>query len=310
MEPMLLGSPPPHGSPNTALPHSSSTASFLPSFLLGDSSFTSTTPSSSSPGAGRQHYNTGAPISPGTPLSVRDGMPHFPSRIGRIGAERAGGPPIHGLGGSPATHHGKLHGGQTDHLTHAYPSMESPMGYSRSLQQPESLNSSLISYEVHGEAAAVLSSSCEWITVFGFPIASASFILTQFAQLGTIADQRLPGSGNWMHLRYQTPLEARKALGLNGKILSNNIMIGVVPCTDAALVASTKENQPPTRSLLSSCPANTSASMALNSPKTGIRSLTQSYPVTPADNQVLAAANTPKKNDSFMSKAVQHLLGV
>ena len=58
----------------------------------------------------------------------------------------------------------------------------------------------------------------EWVTVFGFPVASASHILTQFAQLGRLADQRLPGTGNWMHLRYHTPLHARKALALNGKV--------------------------------------------------------------------------------------------
>ncbi|KAA0199161.1 hypothetical protein HAZT_HAZT004688 [Hyalella azteca] len=196
--------------------------------------------------------------------------------------------------------------------TYAY-SADTPMGSPatpmRGSHQPSEsfLNSSLISYEVHGESAAASTGSCEWVTVFGFPVASASFILTQFAQVGTIADQRLPGSGNWMHLRYQTPLEARKALALNGKILSSSIMIGVIPCTDASLLASTTKNLPLASSV---SVGNTSASFAVNSPKAGIRSLTQSYAVTPTDNQVLTAASTPKKNDSFMSKAMQHILGV
>jgi hypothetical protein len=86
-----------------------------------------------------------------------------------------------------------------------------------------------------------------------------------------------------MHLRYQTPLEARKALALNGKILSSSIMIGVIPCTDASLLASTTKNLPLASSV---SVGNTSASFAVNSPKAGIRSLTQSYAVTPTDNQV------------------------
>lgn len=41
-----------------------------------------------------------------------------------------------------------------------------------------------------------------WVTVFGFPPAAASYILTQFTQLGTITEHQNPGSGNWMHLKY------------------------------------------------------------------------------------------------------------
>lgn len=41
-----------------------------------------------------------------------------------------------------------------------------------------------------------------WVTVFGFPPAAASYILTQFTQLGTITEHHNPGSGNWMHLKY------------------------------------------------------------------------------------------------------------
>lgn len=41
-----------------------------------------------------------------------------------------------------------------------------------------------------------------WVTVFGFPPAAASYILTQFTQLGTITEHHNPGLGNWMHLKY------------------------------------------------------------------------------------------------------------
>ncbi|XP_018014213.1 nucleoporin NUP35 [Hyalella azteca] len=309
MEPMLLGSPISPGSASSPGAPSTPAASFLPSFLLGDTNLNCRiAPSSSSPGSSRHHYGSGGhpgQLSPNT--SSRDMMLNYSSRLERAAAER--GPPVQSLGRSPAPSSVRLHSPMPDHLVRTHTPMGSPATPMRGSHQPSEsfLNSSLISYEVHGESAAASTGSCEWVTVFGFPVASASFILTQFAQVGTIADQRLPGSGNWMHLRYQTPLEARKALALNGKILSSSIMIGVIPCTDASLLASTTKNLPLASSV---SVGNTSASFAVNSPKAGIRSLTQSYAVTPTDNQVLTAASTPKKNDSFMSKAMQHILGV
>lgn len=45
-----------------------------------------------------------------------------------------------------------------------------------------------------------------WVTVFGFPPAAASYILTQFTQLGTVTRHHNPGSGNWMHLKYQVDI--------------------------------------------------------------------------------------------------------
>ncbi len=43
-----------------------------------------------------------------------------------------------------------------------------------------------------------------WVTVFGFPPSASSYILSQFAQYGTILQHHIPTNGNWMHLRYQT----------------------------------------------------------------------------------------------------------
>lgn len=48
--------------------------------------------------------------------------------------------------------------------------------------------------------------SNNWVTVFGFPPSAASFILSQFSQLGTILQHHIPPNGNWMHLKYQTKL--------------------------------------------------------------------------------------------------------
>ena len=71
-----------------------------------------------------------------------------------------------------------------------------------------------------------------WMTVFGFPPSASSFILSQFSHYGNILEKRMPAKGNWMHIRYQTKLECRKALSNNGKVFGGTIMIGVMPCKD------------------------------------------------------------------------------
>uniref|UniRef100_A0A1A9UZX3 Nucleoporin NUP35 n=1 Tax=Glossina austeni TaxID=7395 RepID=A0A1A9UZX3_GLOAU len=80
-----------------------------------------------------------------------------------------------------------------------------------------------------------------WVTVYGFPAAAFSLILHHFAQCGTIVDNMLPSSySNWVHLKYSSQLECEKALAYNGKILANNIMIGVTECKNEDAVG--KEN--------------------------------------------------------------------
>ncbi|MEE6489849.1 hypothetical protein FKM82_015697 [Ascaphus truei] len=71
-----------------------------------------------------------------------------------------------------------------------------------------------------------------WVTVFGFPQASASYILLQFAQYGNIVKHVMSNSGNWMHIQYQSKLQARKALSKDGRIFGECIMIGVKSCID------------------------------------------------------------------------------
>ncbi|XP_023286324.1 nucleoporin NUP53-like, partial [Seriola lalandi dorsalis] len=71
-----------------------------------------------------------------------------------------------------------------------------------------------------------------WVTVFGFPPASASYILLQFAQYGNILKHMMASPGNWMHLQYQSRLQARKALSKDGKVFGDAIMVGVKPCID------------------------------------------------------------------------------
>lgn len=42
----------------------------------------------------------------------------------------------------------------------------------------------------------------------------------------------MASSGNWMHLQYQSRLQARKALSKDGKVFGDAIMVGVKPCID------------------------------------------------------------------------------
>jgi nuclear pore complex protein Nup53 len=49
-----------------------------------------------------------------------------------------------------------------------------------------------------------------------------------------------------VHLQYQTPLQAQRALSKNGKVIGGNIMIGVVPCISRSALAT--QQQPEVRS--------------------------------------------------------------
>lgn len=44
--------------------------------------------------------------------------------------------------------------------------------------------------------------------------------------------QQMASPGNWMHLQYQSRLQARKALSKDGKVFGDAIMVGVKPCID------------------------------------------------------------------------------
>jgi nuclear pore complex protein Nup53 len=74
-----------------------------------------------------------------------------------------------------------------------------------------------------------------WVTIFGFPPSAASYILSQFLHYGNILEKRMPPKGNWMHIRYQTKLECRKAVSNNGKVFGGTIMIGVMLCQNQVI---------------------------------------------------------------------------
>ena len=41
---------------------------------------------------------------------------------------------------------------------------------------------------------------------------------------------QIASEGNWMHIHYQSRLQAKKALSKNAKIFGGTIMVGVTPC--------------------------------------------------------------------------------
>jgi nuclear pore complex protein Nup53 len=143
-----------------------------------------------------------------------------------------------------------------------------------------------------------------WVTVFGFPAAAASYVLEQFSQYGTILRHSMSSDGNWMHLLFQSRLQAKKALSKNGKVYGNGIMIGVQPCIDKRVVESYvpgSESVP--QSLGPAAPTPSSK------PST-IRPLTAAYQASSGVNQVAPAhPNTPQKSTGFLSKAFEYVFG-
>ncbi|XP_025907840.1 nucleoporin NUP35 [Nothoprocta perdicaria] len=151
-----------------------------------------------------------------------------------------------------------------------------------------------------------------WVTVFGFPQASASYILLQFAQYGNILKHVMSNTGNWMHIRYQSKLQARKALSKDGRIFGESIMIGVKPCIDKSVMENFERSSttsvssvftPPPKSLGSPLqPANTTRISTM-------RPLATAYKASTSDYQVVSERQTPRKDESIVSKAMEYVFG-
>eukprot|EP00731_Ephydatia_muelleri_P024091 Em0016g362a len=143
-----------------------------------------------------------------------------------------------------------------------------------------------------------------WITVFGFPPAASSYILEQFSQYGTILDYKVTSCGNWMHILYQSKLQATKALSKNGKVFGNGIMVGVQRCIDKSVIegrtmsdSTIGATRPPTPTFGGQRPAS-------------IRPLTAAYQAASASHQVVPTnPNTPQKSTGLFSKALEYIFG-
>lgn len=149
-----------------------------------------------------------------------------------------------------------------------------------------------------------------WVTIFGFPAAAASFILQQFSQYGNILKHVISIEGNWLHIHYQSKLQAKKALSKNGKIFGGSIMVGVTRCIDKSVMD--KENSCP--SFLGSPDLNSTVDVSTAGPggttkHVPIRPLTAAYRAASSDQEVVMKNNTPQKSGNIVSKAVEYMFG-
>ncbi|XP_078408038.1 nucleoporin NUP35 isoform X2 [Cetorhinus maximus] len=150
-----------------------------------------------------------------------------------------------------------------------------------------------------------------WITVFGFPPASASYILLQFAQYGNILKHVMSNNGNWMHIQYQSKLQARKALSKDGKIFGEAIMVGVKPCIDKSVMEIADRAYGTPFSVFS--PPSNAVGTPIQSPSTPrtttMRPLAAAYKASSSDYQVISDRQTPRKDESLVSKAMEYMFG-
>ena len=146
-----------------------------------------------------------------------------------------------------------------------------------------------------------------WITVFGFPPAAASFILQQFSQYGNIVKHVIASEGNWMHLHYQSKLQAKKALSKNGKMFAGNIMVGVTPCIEKSVMED-KENPTLPGTPLINTPVGSKDTPG-TSKGTPIRPLTAAYRSARSENEVVRSNQAPQKSNTFVSKAMEYMFG-
>ncbi|XP_048728366.1 nucleoporin NUP35-like isoform X2 [Ostrea edulis] len=247
MEPMTMGSP---ASPTS--PHQSQ---FLPSFLMGESIHHS---------PGPQHWSTASsPSSSQRGSSMTSPTSHHAGSRPRAEVlrpkERIGAPPTKSLMSSPTnamsssfhTPHTPHHD-QSLHMKSAHtPGIgapptasilhsETPQGTNQSFIMDNTMNLSpaqLDPFYTQGEMLTADDALDEtWVTVFGFQAAAASYFLQQFSQYGNILKYEIASEGNWMHLHYQSKLQAKKALSKDGKIFNNCVMIGVKSCIDKAVM--------------------------------------------------------------------------
>ncbi|XP_061917416.1 nucleoporin NUP35 [Entelurus aequoreus] len=279
-EPMTLGSP---TSPKPILG-----AQFLPGFLMGD------LPAPASPQP--RPFSLSTPILESTSALKGSSAPH---PVVHTPKDKSGAPPIRSIHDELVTAGTPLSANRQ-----SFPIMHSPVSGRQAstpgVQQACMSPAQVDPFYSQGEA---LSSEDQldqtWVTVFGFPPASASYILLQFAQYGNILKHTMASPGNWMHLQYQSWLQARKALSKDGKVFGDAIMVGVKPCIDKSMMLEASE--------VAASPRRSSA--LPSTPRSAIRPLSATYRTSGSDYQVVADRQTPRKDDSLVSKAMEYMFG-
>lgn len=219
------------------------------------------------------------------------------SVLGRSQArsEKPGGPPINSLLGSMSPGH---HNGTPGRY-----GTPGQYGTPGRFESPTLATASSQAQDVSGQDPLAT-----WVTVFGFPPAAASFVLSQLGSCGTVLQHILPPNANWMHVRFQTRLQAKKAISKNGSILGGTIMVGISPCREESVIENLNSTS---TSVLDSSIANTNVSnisTGLGTPRS-IRPLTQAFKDAQSDTKVLPNTQTPNKDTGLVSKAMEYIFG-
>ncbi|XP_066993561.1 nucleoporin NUP35 [Anabrus simplex] len=328
MEPMTLGSP----VANPPSPGGTAASSpFLPAYLMGESAGAS---KPSSPTKPFKHVTFGTPPTLSPPPEMK-GQRNI--HLGLASPpEKSSGPPTKGLFDSlDETFSSPQLNGSIDpafqEMTDCLMNIPTP---SRRDQSRFSIaNRTQLSFDNKQ------SSDDTWVTVFGFPPSSTSFIVSQFTRYGTIIDKRIPSKGNWIHLRFKTPMEARTALKSNGRVYPGAIMVGVIPCRDEEVLklsSRSKENRAlndldsslfndssqickvatpstpvPHNSTFGTPTQADSPNLYLGTPVriSSIRPLNQAYRTAQALNEVQGETGTPQRSSSMVTKAMEYVFG-
>ncbi|NXN47939.1 NUP35 protein, partial [Rhinoptilus africanus] len=313
-EPMTLGSP--------TSPKPGASAQFLPGFLMGDlpAPVTPQPRALSGPSVGVMEMRSplltgGSPPQPVVPTHKdKSGAPPVRSLYDELSSPGLGSTPLGSrIPASFSITQSPLVGSMP-----STPGTASSMFSPASAGQPRKTTLSPAQLDPFYTQGDSLTSEDQldgtWVTVFGFPQASASYILLQFAQYGNILKHVMSNTGNWMHIRYQSKLQARKALSKDGRIFGECIMIGVKPCIDKTVMENFERSStssmssvftPPTKSVAGTSvqPANYTTRIPT------MRPLATAYKASSSDYQVISDRQTPRKGESIVSKAMEYVFG-
>ncbi|KAI8486924.1 Nucleoporin nup35 [Branchiostoma belcheri] len=332
----LLGDPPAAPSPSFGAGRTWSSPHQLSSSFSRQQSVS--TPSSLGPGSGlgrSMSIQSGStPGSGHTHLTPRsDRLEGKGTTLHSVSKDKSGAPPVQGLFSHTSTPTGAVFRGTPERqqlefsvsrtpvltgVAHTTPSggvlfSPGPTPRVQNVQKPSPPSPAQTDpFYTQGEALTAEDQLDEtWVTVFGFPPAATSFILQQFSQYGNIVKHVIASNGNWLHLHYQSKMQAKKALSKNGKVFGGSIMVGVTLCIDKSVMEQTVE--PSTETSSSSAvftpirPRHQSEGAV--SRHTPIRPLTAAYKAASNEHEVVNDSKTPQKNGNMVYKAMEYMFG-
>ncbi|CAH1786028.1 unnamed protein product [Owenia fusiformis] len=357
-EPMTLGSPVSspqgHAAHTPSTPQIQHGQPYLPGYLLGDPQPSASprlwsSSSGGSPNTSKINLNrSGSWTSPnhaGSHTPMGSHTPRTETRqrdlLGHRTKDKVGAPPVQGLWeqtapptqspypGPPGATQLETSGisrsmlntpGQSTQQAHGNESIFSPNQSHSFIQQSVASSPPQVDpFYTQGEAISpdeILDET--WVTIYGFPPAATSFVMQQFSQYGNILKHVVATEGNWMHLHYQSKIQAKKALSKNGKIFGNSIMVGVSPCIDKSIMEAVPASSVNTSQLSH---LNTSQFPGGHTPHladmscdqsmrpTPIRPLTAAYRAASSEHEVVQNGSTPRKSSNIVSKAMEYMFG-